>query len=36
MALQPSGEPFCKSLAECELILRELKHVDSTSQEKQI
>ena len=36
MALQPSGEPFSKSLAECELILRELKHVDSTSQEKQI
>ena len=36
MALQPNGDPFSKSLAECELILRELKHVDSTSQEKQI
>ena len=36
VSLQPNGEPYSKSLGECEQMLRELIHVDRTSMEKQI
>mmetsp|Transcript_56641 Transcript_56641/g.91705 ORF Transcript_56641/g.91705 Transcript_56641/m.91705 type:complete len:106 (+) Transcript_56641:265-582(+) len=35
-AMQPNGEPYSKTLEECELMLRELNHVDRTNLEKQI
>jgi hypothetical protein len=33
---QENGRPFCKTLQECDVMLRELVHVDRTTEEKQI
>jgi hypothetical protein len=34
--MQPNGQPYSKPLEDCELMIRELTHVDRTTNEKQI